>query len=229
MALTAQYVGDEPQRLDEFAQAVSAGLPSPAAKVMPGVHHKMLRQTAGIESYPWLTATENLSGSGPSRRGKYKSAYMIEPFPDEQIDVIYEHLVNPSWSNASALLQVDGYGGQVNAVDPAATAIPQRSSVMKLQYQAYWTDPAEDDANLEWIRSFYTAMYGEAGPVPDGVMDGCYVNYPDADLQNCPALYYKENYPRLQRVKARWDPLNIFNHRQSIALPDAGSQATPAS
>ena len=183
LALTAQYVGNEPYRLEEFAQAVSAGLPSPSAKVTPGVHYKMLRQTAGIESYPWLTATENLSGSGPSRRGKYKSAYMIEPFPDEQIEVIYEHLANPSWSNASALLQVDGYGGQVNAVDPAATAVPQRSSVLKLQYQAYWTDPADDEANLEWMRSFYTAMYGEAGPVPDGVMDGCYVNYPDADLR----------------------------------------------
>ena len=189
----------------------------------------MLRQTADIETYPWLQATEMLSGSGPSRRGKYKSAYMIEPFPDEQIEVIWEHLVNPSWSNASALLQVDGYGGQVNAVDPAATAVPQRSSVLKLQYQTYWTDPAEDEANLEWIRSFYLAMYGEDGPAPDGVMDGCYVNYPDSDLQNFPALYYKDNYARLQRVKARWDPLNVFHHRQSIALPVGEAPATPAS
>ena len=152
---------------------------------------------------------------------------MLEPFPDEQIDVIYEHLVNPSNPNPNALVQVDGYGGQVNAVDPSATAVPQRSSILKLQYQTYWTDPAEDEANLEWIRSFYTAMYGEQGPVPDGVMDGCYVNYPDADLPNWTALYYKDNYARLQRVKARWDPLNVFNHQQSIALPDAGEMATP--
>ncbi len=227
IGLTAQYVGDEPQRLEEFAQAVSAGLQTTArAKVQPGLHHKLIRQSSEIESYDWLQATEQLSGSGPSRRGKYKSAYMIEPFPDEQIDVIYEHLVNPSNPNPNALLQVDGYGGQVNAMDPAATAIPQRSSIMKLQYQTYWTDPADDDANLEWIRSFYTAMYGEQGPLPDAIMDGCYVNYPDADLQAWPALYYKENYARLQNVKARWDPLNVFNHRQSIALPDTGS-ATP--
>ena len=228
IGLTAQYVGDEPQRLEEFARAVSAGLPTARARVKPGLHHKLLRQSSEIQSYDWLQLTEQLSGSGPSRRGKYKSAYMIEPFPDEQIDVIYEHLVNPSNPNTSALLQVDGYGGQVNAIETGATAIPQRSSVMKLQYQTYWTDAAEDEANLEWIRSFYTAMYGDEGPVPGQIMDGCYVNYPDADLPNWAALYYKEGYPRLQRVKARWDPLNVFNHRQSIELADATGSATPS-
>jgi hypothetical protein len=97
---------------------------------------------------------------------------------------------------------------------------------MKLHYQKYWNDTSQDEANLEWIRVFYTAMYGDDGPVPDDVMDGCYVNYPDADLKDWPLLYYKENYGRLQQVKARWDPLNVFNHRQSISLP--GGDGTPA-
>jgi FAD/FMN-containing dehydrogenase len=230
VGLTTQYVGEEPQRLEEFANAVAAGLPAPSARIVPMMHHQMrhriVTQSPQVQTYDWLDATNQLSGTGPSQRGKYKSAYMLQPFPDEQIDVIYEHLVNPSNPNTSALLQVDGYGGQVNAVDPAATAVAQRSSIMKLQYQTYWTDPAQDEANLEWIRGFYTAMYGDAGPVPDGVMDGCYVNYPDADLQNWQQLYYKDGYARLQQVKARWDPLNVFNHRQSIELPS--ETATPS-
>ena len=51
-------------------------------------------------------------------------------------------------------LQVDANGCQVNAVGPKATAVAQRSSIMKLQYQTYWTDPADDDVNLAWIRRF---------------------------------------------------------------------------
>lgn len=32
-------------------------------------------------------------------------------------------------------------------------------------------------------------------------------------------LYYKDNYPRLQRVKARWDPLNVFHHPLAVQPP----------
>jgi hypothetical protein len=33
-------------------------------------------------------------------------------------------------------------------------------------------------------------MYGDDGPVPDDVVDGCYVDYCDSDLVNWPDLYY---------------------------------------
>ncbi len=226
VVLTAQYVGDKPELLEEFARAVENGLPQPAAAVVSGGPHRPIGQFTDIRSLPWLYATQTLNGTGPNQRGKYKSAYMLKPFPDDQIAAMYEHLANPCHPNPQALVQVDSYGCQVNAVDPAATAVAQRSSIMKLQYQTYWTDPADDDANLAWIRGLYTAMYGEDGPMPDDLMDGCYVNYPDVDLKDWSTLYYKENYARLQRVKARWDPLNIFNHQQSIPLP--GGESGPA-
>jgi hypothetical protein len=62
-------------------------------------------------------------------------------------------------------------------------------------------------------------MYGERGPLPDGTVDGSYVNFPDTDLKDWQRLYYKDNYPRLQQVKECWDPLNVFRHAQSIELP----------
>jgi FAD/FMN-containing dehydrogenase len=90
---------------------------------------------------------------------------------------------------------------------------------MKLQYQTYWTSPDGDHGNLGWINRFYRNVYAASGGVPasNHVTDGCFINYPDVDLPSSwPALYYKADYPELQRVKARWDPLNIFHHRQSI-------------
>ena len=170
---------------------------------------------------PWVHATQTLNPSGPNQRGKYKSAYMIKPFPPQQISAIYGALTDPAYKNPQAVLQVDSYGCQINAVGPQVTAVPQRSSIMKLQYQTYWTSPAEDRVNLAWIRHFYGQVYAAnwRHTIPNGVTDGCFVNYPDADLSNWQTLYYKQNYPALQRVKARWDPRNVFRYSQSIRRP----------
>ncbi|MFD5478223.1 FAD-binding oxidoreductase [Streptomyces hawaiiensis] len=208
---------------------------------------------------PWLTATQSLNDSGPNRCGKYKSAYHTKAFTEHQIDAIHRHLTADGYSNPDALLQIDSYGGMVNDIAQDATAVPQRSSVLKLQYQAYWTwdkdadkneiydyrdaeqDPTIAAPHLSWIRNFYRDVYHSTGgvpAVPDPALpasqssntDGCYVNYPDIDLndqnlntsgQPWHQLYYKTNYARLQRTKRRWDPHNVFRHGQSIELPKA--------
>ena len=33
------------------------------------------------------------------------------------------------------------------------------------------------------------------------------------------SLYFKANLPRLQAVKAAWDPHNVFHHRLSVTAP----------
>ncbi len=106
---------------------------------------------------------------------------------------------------------------------PDATAVAQRSSLMKLQYQTYWTSPEDDEVNLRWINRFYARVYAASGGVPasNRVTDGCFINYPDVDLPpSWPALYYKSGYPGLQAVKARWDPRNVSTTpSQSRRLP----------
>ncbi|MET9506736.1 FAD-binding protein [Streptomyces sp. NPDC006622] len=208
---------------------------------------------------PWLTATQSLNDSGPNRCGKYKSAYMTKGFTDHQIDAIHRHVTDPNYFNPDALLQVDSYGGKINEAGAGDTAVPQRSSVLKLQYQAYWSWGTDADSNgvydyrdaeqdpeiagphLRWIQNFYRDVYQPTGgvpAVPDPALpaslssntDGCYVNYPDTDLgdphlntsgQPWHKLYYKDNYQRLQRAKASWDPHDVFRHRQSVRPPKA--------
>jgi aclacinomycin oxidase len=101
---------------------------------------------------------------------------------------------------------------------------------MKVVYQNIWLDDTDDAASIAWVRGLYRDVYAATGgvPVPNERNDGSYINYPDTDLAD-PAwntsgvpwstLYYKDNYPRLQRVKARWDPCNVFHHALSIQPP----------
>lgn len=219
IVLTMQNVGDDRESIAEFIDAIKIpGVEHGPQRVPVGYHHFVPNATEA-RVMPWLEATQTLDPSGPNQRGKYKSAYMIEPFPPPQIEAMWNYLTDSSYENSQALVQIDSYGCQINAVAADHTAVPQRSSIMKLQYQTYWTEPKDDAVNLKWIRDFYTAMYTSTGPYPDGKVDGCYVNYPDVDLSDWQYLYYKDNYAKLQRVKKRWDPLNIFNHQQSIELP----------
>jgi FAD/FMN-containing dehydrogenase len=179
----------------------------------------------------WLAITQQLGGAPKSSRADYKSAYHRYGHTDEQIAATYEWLTTPDYNNPNALAQVDSYGCQVNAVATDATAVPQRDSVLKIQYQTYWDDPAEDAEHLAWIRGMYQDIYSATGgvPAPDPASntDGCFVNYPDIDLSDpefnpdwpWSTLYYKDSYPRLQAVKQRYDPTNVFHHTQSVEAP----------
>jgi galactose mutarotase-like enzyme len=191
--------------------------------------------------YTYYEAVQTMNSSGPNQRGKYKSAYMAKKFPDAQIQQIFKHLqIIPDGLTAEAmtqsLLQVDTFGGQINTVPSDATAIAQRSYLVKLQYQTYWLSQEDDPHHLEWIRTFYEQMYQPYGGTPnpdplhdpEGLFEGCYYNYPDVDLNQYGGidgalwLYFLDNYknnPRnLVKVKKRWDPNNYFHSLQSIPV-----------
>ncbi|MFI2215012.1 FAD-binding oxidoreductase [Streptomyces sp. NPDC020141] len=217
--------------LNDYLSAITAGVGvTPTAMTQRMGEHAAMPQFSSPRKLPWYIATDWLSGGNPTLRGKYKSAYSRKGFSAYQIATLYKHLNLAGYSNGDALVQVDSYGGRVNAVGAAETAVPQRDSVLKLQYQTYWTDPGDEARHVTWIRNFYREMYPEGGgvPIPNDRNDGCYINYPDKDLSD-PAwntgsstwstLYYKGNYARLQQAKATWDPSNFFRHAQSVRLP----------
>ena len=46
---------------------------------------------------------------------------------------------------------------------------------------------------------------------------GSYQNFPNRLITDWRRAYYAENFPRLVRVKHRYDPGNLFRNAQSIA------------
>jgi hypothetical protein len=128
------------------------------------------------------------------------------------------------------MLGLATYGGRVNAVAPDATASAQRDSILTTSCTAGWLDPRNEARHLTWVRTLYRDLFAETGGVPEPgqLRDGALINHPDVDLADPEwntsgvpwhTLYYKDNYPRLQRIKARWDPRNVFHHALSIRAP----------
>ncbi|RJO70073.1 FAD-binding protein [Nocardia panacis] len=206
---------DAGRRMDEFLAELACGVP-------PSVRRQTL---------PWLAAARYLAvpDTGPwaiAVRRKVKSADLRAAHTPEQLRAAYRHLSNPAYTGPNSSMEYIGYGGRVNTVGPSQTAIP-RGAILKTFFMTSWNDPAEDDAHLTWLREIYRDIYAETGgvPVPNEVNTGAYINYPDIDLADpewntsgvpWSTLYYGANYPRLQQIKALWDPRNVFRHALSI-------------
>ena len=158
---------------------------------------------------------------------KVKDALLKKRFTDRQIDLAYDYLTRTDHDVMGGMLGLANYGGRINTVAADATAAAQRDSILDIACTTGWLDPREEARNLSWVRAFYRDLFLETGgvPVPGEAYDGAFINHPDTDLADPAlntsgvpwhALYYQENYPRLQRIKARWDPRNVFRHALSI-------------
>ena len=158
---------------------------------------------------------------------KVKDALLRTRLSDRQIDVAYEYLTRTDYDVMGGMLGFATYGGRINSVPPDATASPHRRAIMDFACTTGWLDQRDESQNLSWVRAFYRELFAETGgaPIPGDRYDGTLINHPDTDLADPTlntsgvpwhALYYQENYERLRRVKARWDPQNVFRHALSI-------------
>ena len=115
-------------------------------------------------------------------------------------------------SPRSAILIEQG-GGAVAAVSPDETAVNFRDAPFNLLIVSMWTDAADDAANRDWARALF-----EASRPFDAAQ--AYVNYLGAEAddggERIKAAYGPDKYARLARLKAHYDPGNLFRLNQNI-------------
>jgi aclacinomycin oxidase len=207
--------------IDEHMAAITDGVgASPAREVE---HLSWL--TFALRPFPelFVVGMDNV-------RFKGKDAFLRKRFTDHQLDVAYKYMISTDYDVPGGMMGLATYGGRVNVVPPDANASPQRDSILTTSCAVGWGSPGDEATSLAWVRGLYRDLFAETGgvPAPSPRCDGAMINHPDADLAD-PALntsgvpwstlYYKDNYPRLQQIKARWDPRNVFQHALSIRPP----------
>jgi FAD/FMN-containing dehydrogenase len=93
--------------------------------------------------------------------------------------------------------------GAASRVAPDATAFPHRRGYHMGIY-SLWNDAAQNAPNIAWVRETWRAVQ----PFAAG---GVYVNeLGDDEGSDRVMLAYGMNYERLVRIKARYDPQNLF-------------------
>ena len=70
-------------------------------------------------------------------------------------------------------------------------------------------DPANNDRMIAWARDYWSALHPHSA-------GGAYLNMVMDEGQDTIKAGYRDNYPRLAEIKARYDPTNLFRVNQNI-------------
>jgi hypothetical protein len=206
------------RQVDDHLVALAEGIVAP--------HGRELARMSWLEFA--LNPLPDLFAAPPGGvSAKVKDALLKQRLTDRQIGVAYDYLTRTDHDIMGGMLGLATYGGRINTVAPDATASAQRDAILDIACNTGWLDPREEAKNLAWVRAFYRDLFAETGgvPVPGDAYAGAFINHPDTDLADpvwntsgvpWHTLYYQANYPRLQRIKARWDPKGVFRHALSV-------------
>ncbi len=157
-------------------------------------------------------------------RSYWKSLYLAD-LSDEAIDVMVGMArERPAGRSPFELVYFDVFpmGGAVGRVDPAATAFGERSAKYLVAVDGNWTDAADDADSVAWVRRTWSEVNASFGT------GATYLNFSDATRETDPrGTAASANRRRLARIKAAYDPENVF-HRNNNILPAAGADSSPS-
>jgi FAD binding domain-containing protein/berberine-like enzyme len=126
-------------------------------------------------------------------------------------ELIFEYLTKSD--GAMRVAQLRPLGGALARVPDDATAYAHRSKPIMVNVAAFYKDAADREAQKTWVAKFQRALQ------PDD--DAAYVGFLSDDGQaRIRAAYPGRTWDRLTKIKAEYDPTNLFRLNQNIS-PDA--------
>jgi FAD/FMN-containing dehydrogenase len=160
-----------------------------------------------VGTMPYAALNSAFDGLYPPGLQHYWKANFVKELTDEAIEAHLEH--GPKVPAVNSTMHIYPLDGAVQRVAPDATAFAYRDAAFATVIVGIWPDPAENDANIKWVRDYYDAI----APLSE---EGGYVNFMSEDDQGRIKANYKGNYDRLVEVKRKYDPDNLFHLNQNI-------------
>jgi FAD/FMN-containing dehydrogenase len=138
----------------------------------------------------------------------YWKADFVKELTDDAIAAHLEH--GPNVPCVQSTMHLYPINGAVHRVGADETAFAYRDMTFACVIAGMWPDAADNDANTRWVRDYWSAIHPHSGT------EGGYVNFMAEDDQGRVLANYGQNYERLSRVKATYDPDNVFHLNQNI-------------
>lgn len=156
------------------------------------------------------------AGSPAGMLGRFESSF-LDALPDAAIAAALGACREIPSPFTEVLIQP--LGGEYARVPAERTALAHRDAPWMYHALAQWPSDAETPLNSAWTRTLVDAL----APWSRGAS---HPNHVSSDRQERVRSFYGEQtYGRLVKVKARWDPENVFRHNQNIR-PSTGAAVT---
>ena len=141
------------------------------------------------------------------------TGFLPRKLPKEALEIIKTHLQQSPEGLKLALLAL---GGKLAQVNPDETAFPWRESPHWLHLQAAWRDSYQGNLLIDLNRKLFVALKPYLINPETGTIQA-YVNFHSFEVgDSYPQAYWGSNYPRLQKIKRKYDPDNFFTTPQPI-------------
>jgi FAD/FMN-containing dehydrogenase len=161
---------------------------------------------------PYVAVQQLIDAANPKGMLNYWTADFLAELPDEAVDTLVGHATNPV-SPHSQIIIFPG-GGAIARVPEDATAFGQRDAPFHAHFLSMWVDAADTERNIAYTRAI-------AGAMKPWATGRAYLNFIGDEPGRVEVAFGPERYARLQTLKAKWDPTNLFRHNQNI--PPAAS------
>lgn len=152
----------------------------------------------------------------------------------EMVEIIKKTNRDEEKNAARLYMVLHAMPGPQGKVQPEESAFFWRNKDFLLQFQAWWSRPPlednpkskgaskiykspeayekDQDRYIEWIRAARRTL------AEKGLLEGAFINFVDKEIPV--EDYYGENFNALKRIKAKYDPSNVFTFPLAIPVED---------
>lgn len=180
------YAGDPAKGEKELAPLLKVATP--------------IQSSVAMNDYMMMQTQEDASFAHGIR--SYAKSGMVKEITPALVDALVESFV----ADPRLAFFTHTAGGAVTRVDELATAFPHRNAETMLIIAGAWTDPEHDAEAMHTAREWFARLE----PFTGGYYDNIEFDGPAADENYGPA------YPRLTKIKGRYDPMNLFRLNANI-------------
>lgn len=169
-----------------------------------------------VTPMPYTALQHMLDDAVPWGIHAYMEMLFLNDLSNEAIDVLAEHL--PGKSSPMSFVPIFPLGGAYSDIDDSATAFGgSRRARFSFDMTAAAPNPELLTADRAWVRGLWEKL------LPHANKSAGYVNYmSEYDDERIRTIYGPAKYERLAKIKAEYDPDNVFHLNANIKPAPTG-------